>query len=65
MYFLITILLDEWIAPAQASMPRLINRIASLLIEHTQQVQNFFRYRLNSGRIESLNSMISHGSVGL
>ncbi|MGN0865914.1 MAG: transposase, partial [Akkermansia sp.] len=34
-------------------------RLAKTLSRHAQQVLNFFRYRLTSGRIEGMNSMIA------
>ena len=52
-------LFAEWIALAQASTLKPFKRLAKTLSKHAQQVLNFFRYRLTSGRIEGLNSMIA------
>ena len=49
----------EWIALAEASTLKPFNRLAKTLSRHAQQVLNFFRYRLTSGRIEGMNSMIA------
>ena len=52
-------LFAEWIELAQASTLKPFKRLAKTLSKHAQQVLNFFRYRLTSGRIEGLNSMIA------
>ena len=49
----------EWIELAEASALKPFNRLAKTLSRHAQQVLNFFRYRLTSGRIEGMNSMIA------
>ena len=49
----------EWIALAEASTLKPFDRLAKTLSRHAQQVLNFFRYRLTSGRIEGMNSMIA------
>ena len=49
----------EWIALAEASTLKPFKRLAKTLSRHAQQVLNFFRYRLTSGRIERMNSMIA------
>lgn len=49
----------EWIALAEASALKPFNRLAKTLSRHAQQVLNFFRFRLTSGRIEGMNSMIA------
>ena len=49
----------EWISLAEASTLKPFNRLAKTLSRHAQQVLNFFRYRLTSGRIEGMNSMIA------
>ena len=49
----------EWIALAEASTLKPFNRLAKTLSRNAQQVLNFFRFRLTSGRIEGMNSMIS------
>ena len=49
----------EWIALAEASTLKPFKRLAKTLSRNAQQVLNFFRFRLTSGRIEGMNSMIS------
>ena len=49
----------EWISLAEASTLKPLNRLAKTLSRHAQQVLNFFRYRLTSGRIEGMNSVIA------
>ena len=49
----------EWIALAEASSLKPFKRLAKTLSRNAQQVLNFFRFRLTSGRIEGMNSMIS------
>ena len=49
----------EWISLAEASTLKPFNRLAKTLSRYAQQVLNFFRYRLTSGRIEGMNSMIA------
>ena len=49
----------EWIALDTASTLKLFKRLAKTLSRHAQQMLNFFRYRLTSGRIEGMNSMIA------
>ena len=50
---------EEWIALAEASTLKPFKRLAKTLSGHAQQVLNVFRYRLTSGRMEGMNSMIS------
>lgn len=49
----------EWIALAEASTLKPFKRLSKTLSRNAQQVLNFFRFRLTSGRIEGMNSMIS------
>lgn len=50
---------SNWLALAEASTLAPFKRLAKTLSKHIQQVLNFFRYRLSSGRIEGMNSMIA------
>ena len=50
---------EKWLTLASASSLKPFKRLAKTLSRHAQQVLNFFRYRLTSGRIEGMNSMIA------
>ena len=50
---------EKWLTLASASSLKPFKRLAKTLSKHTEQVLNYFRFRLSSGRIEGVNSMIS------
>lgn len=50
---------EKWLTLASAPSLKPFKRLAKTLSRHAQQVLNFFRYRLTSGRIEGMNSMIA------
>lgn len=51
--------LNDWIGLAEASSLNPFEKLAASLYKHAQEVLNYFIFRLTSGRIEGVNSMIS------
>lgn len=52
------LLLDHWFEMANQSKLSPFQKLASTMKKRKQEIVNFFRYRLSSGRIEGLNSSI-------